>query len=143
MWRGEADAPLRQIEAQFVPHRPAQPRIDPRRRRPYPFDQSADDDSVGLRQPRFQRAIDFQMDVCGLRPPHHAVGKGSQKYFRIIAELNRQAALRLSARQIVERGYKCRSWMALEYQRDAMLVARQLHQNVAMAFCQLGEVIWL
>ena len=56
--RGEADAPLRQIEAELVPHRPAQPRIDPRRRRPYAFHQPAKDDPVGLRQPRFQRAID-------------------------------------------------------------------------------------
>ena len=65
--RREADAPLRQIEAEFMPHRPAQPRIDPRRRRPDAFDQPADDDAVGLRQPRFQRAIDFQMNVG--RPP--------------------------------------------------------------------------
>ena len=60
--RGEADAPLRQIEAELMPHRPAQPRIDPRRRRPDAFDQPADDDAVGLRQPRFQRAIDLQSE---------------------------------------------------------------------------------
>ena len=46
--RGEADAPLRQIEAEFVPHRPAQPGIDPRRRRPDAFDQPAQNDAIGF-----------------------------------------------------------------------------------------------
>ena len=45
---GEADAPLRQIEPEFVPHRPTQPRVDPRRRRPHAFDQPADENAVGL-----------------------------------------------------------------------------------------------
>ena len=33
--RGKADAPLRQIEPELMPHRPAQPRIHARRRRPH------------------------------------------------------------------------------------------------------------
>ena len=44
-----------------MPHRPAQPRIDPRRRRPDAFDQPAENDAVGLRQPRFQLAVDVQL----------------------------------------------------------------------------------
>ena len=46
--RGKADAPLRQIEAEFMAHRPAQPGIDPRRRRPHALDQPAEDDAVGF-----------------------------------------------------------------------------------------------
>src|SRR6185312_11100700 len=52
--RGKTDATLRQVEAELVPHGPAQPRIDARRGRPYALDQPADDDAIGLRQPRLQ-----------------------------------------------------------------------------------------
>ena len=50
--RGETDAPLRQIEAEFVPHRPAKPRIDPRRRRPDALDKPAENDAIGFGQAR-------------------------------------------------------------------------------------------
>ena len=40
---GQADAPVWQIKAEFVTHRPAQPRIGARRRRPDALDQSAGD----------------------------------------------------------------------------------------------------
>ena len=139
--RGEADAPLRQIEAELVPHRPAQPRIDPRRRRPYAFDQPANNDPVGLRQPRFQRAVNSQRGARCFRPPHHAVAKRGLEHFRVITDLHQQPALRLSAEQIVERGCERQSVMALERQRDAMPVARQRAQHVAMALCQFGEII--
>ncbi len=92
-----------------MPHRPAQPRIDPRRRRPDAFDQAADDDAIGLRQPRFQRAVDFQMNVGPLRPPHHAVGKRGLENFRIVRQLDHQAALRAFAEQIIERRGQRRS----------------------------------
>ncbi len=141
--RGEADAPLRQIKAEFVPHRPAQPRIDPRRRRPYAFHQPANNDPVGLRQPRFQRAINSQGGIRRLRPPHHAVAKRGLEHFRVVADLHHQAALPLSAEQIVERGGERQSVRALERQRNAMLVARQRDQHVAMALCQFGEIIRL
>jgi hypothetical protein len=59
--RGEADAPLRQIQTELMPHRPVQPWVDPRRRRPYAFDQPAKNNAVGLRQPRFQLAIDVEL----------------------------------------------------------------------------------
>jgi len=78
---GKADAPLRQIEAEFMAHRPAQPGIDARRRWPNALDQPANDDAVGLRQPRFQRAINLQANIRALRPPHHAVGKGGLEHF--------------------------------------------------------------
>ena len=102
--RGEADAPLRQIEAELVPHRPAQPWIDPRRRRPDAFDQPAQNDPVGLRQPRFQLAVDVKLRPCQFRPPHDTVAERGLEYFRVIAELDHQAAWRLRAEQIVECG---------------------------------------
>ena len=40
--RREPDPPLRQIELEMMPHRPAEPGIDPRRRRPHALDQAAD-----------------------------------------------------------------------------------------------------
>src|ERR1700737_3771298 len=90
--RGESNTTARQIEAEFVPHRPAQPRIDPRRRRPYAFDKPANNDAVGLRQPRFQRAVDMEVRARRFRPPHHAVAEGGLEYFRIVTELDHQAA---------------------------------------------------
>ncbi len=86
--RGKADAPLRQIEAEFVPHRPAQPGIDARRRRPDALDQSAEDDAIGFRQAGFELAVDLQLRAGRFRPPHHAVGKRGLEHFGIIAELD-------------------------------------------------------
>ena len=90
--RGEADAPLRQIEAEFMAHRPAQPGIDPRRRRPYAFDQPAKNDAIGFGQPRFELAVDLQLRVGLLRPPHHAIGIGGLEHIGVVAELDHQAA---------------------------------------------------
>ncbi len=45
-----ADAPLRQVEAEFEPHRPRQPRIGACLRRPHAFDQRAEHDAVDARQ---------------------------------------------------------------------------------------------
>ena len=139
--RRQSDAPLRQIEAEFVPHRPAQPGIDPRRRRPDAFHQSAENDAVRLGQPRFQRAVDFQPRIGRLRPPHHAVAKGGLENLRIIAELDREPAWALAAEQIVERLRQRRPLRAFEGDRRAMPVARQLHQHVAMAPRQLGKIM--
>ena len=101
--RGEADAPLRQIEAEFMAHRPAQPGIDPRRRRPYAFDQPAKNDAVGFGQPRFELAVDVQLRARRFRPPHHAIGIGGLEHIGVVAELDHQAARLLLGKQIVER----------------------------------------
>ena len=61
---GEADAPFRQVETEFVTHRPAQPGIDARRRRPDALDQPAEDDAVGFGEPRFQLAVDMELCVA-------------------------------------------------------------------------------
>ncbi len=85
--RGEADASFRQIETELVPHRPAQPGINPWRRRPNTLDQAAEDDAVGFRQPRFQLAEDVQMRARRFRTPHHPVGECGLEHIRIVAEL--------------------------------------------------------
>ena len=102
--RGQADAALRQIEAEFVPHRPAQPGIDSRRRRPDALDQPAEDDPVGLRQSRFQRTIDLQVNIGLFRPPHHAVAERGLEYVGVIAGLDHQAGLRPGSQKIIEAG---------------------------------------
>ena len=56
--RREADAPLRQIEAEFEPHRPAEPRIAAGLGRPGAFVQPAQHDAIDALQPRFQQAED-------------------------------------------------------------------------------------
>ncbi len=124
--RRKADAPLRQIETERMPHRPAQPWIDPRRRWPDAFDQSAEDDAVGLGQPRFQRAIDAKLSVGDLRPPHHAVAERGLEHLRIIAERHHQAARCVFAEQVVECGCQHRALMAFERQRHVLRIARQI-----------------
>ncbi len=141
--RRQPDAPLRQIEAEFVPHRPAEPGIDSWRRRPDAFHQSADNNAVRLRQPRFQRAVDFQRCIGRLRPPHHAVAKGGLEHVRIIAEFDREPAWAAAAEQIVERVRQRRPLRAFERDRGAMPVARQLDQGVAMAPGQFGKIVGL
>ena len=138
--RGEADASLRQVEAELVPHRPAQPRIDPRRRRPYAFDQPAQNDPVGLRQPRFQLAVDVKLRPRRFRPPYDAVAECGLEYLRVVAEFDHQAAWRLPAEQIVECGGQRRPLRPFKCHRDVMRVARQFQQNVAMAFGQFGKI---
>ena len=60
--------------------------------------------AVGLRQPRFQLAVDVKLRPRRFRPPHDAVGERGLEYFRVVAEFDHQAARRLSREQIVERG---------------------------------------
>ena len=107
--RRKADAALRKVETEFVTHRPAQPGIDARRRRPHGFDQPAQDDAVGFRQPRFQLAEDVELRARQLPPPHQTVGKGGLEHFGIVAGLDHQADLLLPAEQIVEGGPRARA----------------------------------
>ncbi len=108
-----------------------------------PFDQSAEDDAIGLRQPRFQRTIDPQLRIRDLRPPHHAVAERGLKHLRIIAERDHQTARRALAEQIVERRRQHRSLMALEGERRAIFVARQFDQYVAMLLGERGKIMRL
>ena len=56
--RRQSDAPLGQIEAELMPHRTAQPRIDARRGRPHAFDKSAENNAIAFGEAGFERAVD-------------------------------------------------------------------------------------
>ncbi len=139
--RGKADAPLRQIEAEFVTHRPAQPGIDAWRRRPHGFDQSAQDDAVGFRQPRFQLTEDVELCAWQLPSPHLAVGKGGLEHLGIVAGLDHQADLLLPAEQIVEGGREHEPVRPLECRGDTLLVGGEIHERLAMALRKFGEIM--
>ena len=123
--RGETDAPFRQIEAEFVAHRPAQPGIDARRRRPHALDEPAQDDAIGFRQARFELAEDVELCVGKFRPPHHAIGKGGLKQLGIIAKRTSSPHALLAADQIVESDRQRRALRALEDRGDAVMVGRR------------------
>ena len=121
--RGEADAPLRQIEAEFVPHRPAQPRIDPRRRRPDALDQSAENDAIGFGQAGFELTENMQMCARRFRPSHHAVGECGLEHVGVVSGLNHQTARTAGADEIIERRCQRRSGRLLEDHSNPVLVA--------------------
>ena len=73
--RRKTDAPLRQIEAEVVAHRPAEPRIAVRLRRPDALDQTAEHQPVDRLQARFEQAENVH-PCLGLRPIGRAVGNG-------------------------------------------------------------------
>ena len=78
--RGKPDPSLRQVEAELMPHRPAEPWIDPWRRRPAPSTSPPRITRSALREPRLQRTINFSRASAGLWPPHRAVGECGLKY---------------------------------------------------------------
>ena len=107
-----------------MPHRPAQPGIDPRRRRPDALDQPAENDAIGFGQARFELAVDMQMRARRFRPPHHAVGERGLEHFRS----NRPSwtisplGLPVPSRSSNARGQR-RSCALLEDHGNAVLVA--------------------
>ena len=146
--RGQADAALRQIELEFVTHRPAQPRVDPRRRRPDAFDQPADDDAVVLRQPRFERAVDPQFGVGHFRPPHGPVAERGVEHFGVVVERHHQAArgdlvIAAIAEQFVEGAGQGYALMAVVRDGELGVVARQRRDHVLMPRGKLGKVVRL
>ena len=90
--RRKPDAPLRQIEAERMPHRPAEPRIGARFRRPHALDQPAEHDAIDRLQPRFERTEDAHAHGRKLRPPHHAVGDHRLEQLGIVGARNRKTA---------------------------------------------------
>ena len=74
------------------------------------------------------------------RPPHHAVAERGLKYIGVVAELDREPALLLVGKQVVEGGSEHRSLLAIEDRDNAVLVAGEIDQRFAVALRQLGEV---
>ena len=96
--RREADAPLRQVEAELVAHRPAEPGIAARLRRPDALDQPAQHQAIDRLQARFERAVDAHPHV-GFGPADFLVGDRGVEQLDIIAGLDRRGAgLRQSRR---------------------------------------------
>ena len=124
-----------------MPHRPAQPGIGARRRRPHALDQSAGDDAVGLDQSRFQRAVDVKRSTRPLRSPHRTIGECGLEHLGIIGQRHQQAALRLLGEQVVEGGGKRKARLPLERPRNAVGVSRQSDQQLAMPRSDLGEIV--
>ena len=138
---GQTDAPFRQIEAKFVAHRPAQPGIEPRRRRPDAFDEAAQDDAVGFRQARFELAEDVELCVGKLGAPHHAIGKGGLEKLGIVGERRHQADALAAADQFIESGGQCEACRSLEGHGDLLVVGREIDQDFAVAVCEFGKVM--
>ncbi len=140
---GEADAPLRQVEAELVPHRPVQPGIDARIRRPDAFHQAAENHAVIGGEARFQRAVDPQPRACDQRPPHDAVAERGLEHVGIIRKAQDHAAGATIGGQFVERLRQRLPVMALKRQRDAAGIGRELRDHVAMARHDVGQIMGL
>ncbi len=100
---GKPDAPLRQIEPERKPHRPAQPGIGIALRRPHAFDQAAEYDAVVLGETRFERPEDAHAQIRLQRTPYDPAGKGCGKQFDIIRFFDRQIGGGFTRCQFVER----------------------------------------
>ncbi len=88
----QADAPFRQIEAELPAHRPAEPRISARFRRPYAFRQAAEHHAIHVLQARFQRAENLHARLAR-RIAHGLTGKHGMKQLGIVAARNGQRAM--------------------------------------------------
>ena len=139
--RRKAYSALRKVETEFMTHRPAQPGIDARRRRPHGFDETAQDNAVGFRQPRLQLAVDVELRVWLLPPPHQTVSEGGLEYFGIIAGLDHQADLLLPTEQFVEGRAEREPVRPLECRGDTVLVGGEIYQRLAMALREFGEIM--
>ncbi len=100
---GKADAPFRQIEAEGPAHRPAQPGIVARLRRPHAFDEAADDDAIGFGETRFQRTIDAQCRGQQLARAHDLVAERDLEQLGIIDQRGEEAGRLLARNQGFER----------------------------------------
>ena len=138
--RRQADAALRQIEPELVAHRPRQPRIDPRRRRPDAFDQPAENDAIVLRQPRFERAVDPQRGAFEFGPAHGDVAERGLEHIGIVVRQHHHAAQRLDRREIVERHQQGRALRPLEGGGDVVVIARQRDQHGAVTLPEGAQI---
>jgi hypothetical protein len=66
--RRQADASFRKIEPELLTHRPIEPWIALRFRRPHALDQAAEHHAVDRLQPRFEQAVDAHRSARGRAP---------------------------------------------------------------------------
>jgi len=104
------------------------------------FFEPADDDAVGLHQARFQRAVNLQASAWPVPPPHRAIAERGLEHVCVVGQRDHQSAGGAAAQEIVEGAREREAFALLERQRDALLVARQLDHDLAVAMCELGEV---
>ena len=88
--RRKADAPLRQIEAERMAHRPVEPGIGARIGRPDALDEAADDDAIDVGQPRFERAVDAHAAFRRAGPAHHAIADDDAEQLHIVGRLDHE-----------------------------------------------------
>ena len=101
--RTQADAPFRQVEAQVLAHRAAQPRVRLRLWRPGSFHQAAEHDAIDELQARFQESEDVNANVGARALAHDAIRQRGGKQFGIILWRNRQRLRGHAVRHLVER----------------------------------------
>ncbi len=129
----KSDASLRQIEPEREPHRPAQPGIAARFRRPGAFVQSAEHEAIAGGQPRFQSPENAHPHPRQPGPPHHAVRDGGGEQVRIVGERNRKIGRRQAGRNGIEDLGKRVPIRARKGRRGAAAIVGQRGDDLAVA----------
>ena len=137
--RRERDAPLRQIEAELVAHRAAEPGIGPRLRRPDAFDQAAEHDAIDVLQPRFERAVDAHAHARDRRPPHHAVGDRDLEQLGIVRRRDGKAGVGVARAMSSNASSSFTPSLPAKAAGSPCSSAAQGGDDVAMACGELGE----
>ena len=137
--RGQADAAFRLIEAEFLAHRPAQPRVTAAFRRPSTFDQAAEHDAVAVSEARFDGAQNADSRAGARRRPDLASRERGNKQLDIIGGIDdeQRAAASLvanSSKRVGELG-AVRAGEGM----FALTVARQGHEHIAMMRGDLAQ----
>ena len=137
--RGQADAPLRRIEAELPPHRPAEPGIAARFRRPARFVQSAEHDAVDRLKARFERTVDVHAHVAHFRAAYDAVTDGRMKHFDVVAGGQRKAGSGRRRDDVLEGARQRHAVVIVECGGDAVGIARQRLDRLAVRGRELRQ----
>ncbi len=100
--RGQADAAFRLIEAEFLAHRPAQPRVTAAFRRPSPFHQTAKHDAVAVHEARLDRAKNADSRAGARRRPDLASRERGNKQLDIIGGIDDEIGSSFTGGQFFE-----------------------------------------
>ncbi len=136
--RREADAAFRQIEAEVLAHRPAEPGVGRRFRRPGAFDQAAEHHAIAVGEPRLERTEDTHAHARLRRPAHHAAGKRHGKQLDVVVRRDDHTSRGIARRHFVERSGKLGAGRPGKGDLVAA-VPRQRGHHVAMARGKIAE----